>query len=563
MIRGIHTYGRSRRRSRGAGARGWLVACAHAFLLLALFGVPAPAGAKSVLVHPSAEVNQPKPEKVKIGAPQSQKTYYRIDEGFPFALRGPGMLTFYVRGEAAHGSAVRESLDVVLSGLEPYGEQRWSARLKASSSSVFEVAREGTPTASKKIVMAMPAGVQTLTLTATSRSGRSVYARLLYEGPPLEEPAAKQKKTSPWDVGTTLLLSSIYDDNICRYSDANLEDFRTGTRPEKFAIETEDDLVLNMSLAVELKRKKLLFGKDTRLRVRYQRWDYARNPVKTNDEIQLRFRQLLRRYDYFEATYTYAPDSYIKNLSDREPFLSRTVDREYLHFEITRNAFDWLYRYRANRWLSAKFSIGRVLRFYNRPFLENDLWEWNFDIETDVKYKRLTTKVKYAYANVTARGYDEVGETLETSDNDGDGGYEKDSYRIRLTYRPKKSPYRPAEETAPLLKPILIFASWIDQGLIEIKTSSIYFQYDYARQFYTSERPLIVDPLHVGRLDESFQPRLVWSSKKLWHDVSLESGVRYTERTADAPAGVIGEDDPSEEKDYTGTRYWLSFNRSW
>ena len=211
--------------------------------------MPAPADAKSRLVHPSAAPTQPVPEKVKIGAPESQKTYYRIDEGFPFALRGPGMLTFYVRGEAASGSTVRESLDVVLSGLEPYGEQRWSAQLKASSSSVFELARAGVPTGSKKIVMAMPAGVQNLTLTATSRSGRSVYARLLYEGPPLEDPAAKKKKpTSPWDVGTTLLMSSIYDDNICRYSDATLEDFRTGARPEKFEIETDDDMVLNLSL---------------------------------------------------------------------------------------------------------------------------------------------------------------------------------------------------------------------------------------------------------------------------------------------------------------------------
>jgi len=85
-------------------------------------------------------------------------------------------------------------------------------------------------------------------------------------------------------------------------------------------------------------------------------------------------------------------------------------------------------------------------------------------------------------------------------------------------------------------------------------------QLTYSRQFYTSQRPLYVDPLHVGRLDESKQLQVTWSSRPIFRDLSLEAGVRYTVRTADAPAGLIGEDDPSEEKDYTGTRYWIAFD---
>ena len=52
----------------------------------------------------------------------------------------------------------------------------------------------------------------------------------------------------------------------------------------------------------------------------------------------------------------------------------------------------------------------------------------------------------------------------------------------------------------------------------------------------------------------------LWMSKKVWNQVSLEAAVRYTVRTADSPGGLVG-DDPSEEKDYTGTRCWLAASR--
>ncbi len=108
---------------------------------------------------------------------------------------------------------------------------------------------------------------------------------------------------------------------------------------------------------------------------------------------------------------------------------------------------------------------------------------------------------------------------------------------------------------------MLQLGSLFDQGLIKAKTSSIYIQYQYARQFYTSERPLDIDPLHVGRVDGQNQVQAAWASKTIWESIKLVTGIRYTVRTADSPAGNIGEDDPSDEKDYTGTRYWIALSR--
>jgi hypothetical protein len=171
--------------------------------------------------------------------------------------------------------------------------------------------------------------------------------------------------------------------------------------------------------------------------------------------------------------------------------------------------------------------------------------------------------LRYGYANDEARGYDQVGETKETADNSSDGSYEKDIYRVRVTYRPRSSPYRSpglGSGTGALLYPIQTLGSWLDHALVKIRTSNLYFQYTYYRQFYTSTKPLHIDPLHVGRMDESRQIEVKWSSKSIWNRIRLEAGWRYTVRTAESPGGLIGED-PSEEKDYTGNRYWLSASR--
>ncbi len=518
---------------------------------------PSPRSGPSRRVRPQSRVfpDISYPSSIKIGEPGKGKIYYFIDYTFPLVLQGPGYLRMYVRGHTDEAGSQPESLRVVLESRDGSIRHEWFPVEEKSSSDVFPEGIPGFPTDADLITIALPAGRHEYRLTGTSASGRPVYLRAFYNGPRL-----KVVKKPRWRLDTTVGVEAIYDDNVCRYSRENLIEFRSGFNPDRYVIDTDDDFIVNTNLQMEL-RRPLLFGKDTRLRGRFQRWTYARNSIKDNHEWQVRFRQHLRKYDYFEASYTYAPDSYIKELRDREPFLSRTVDLEYLHFEITRNAFNFGYRRWINSWLDTKFFVDRITRFYNRPFMENDLWEWNFMTETDIDYKQLTFRFRYEYQNVKARGYDEVDETLETSDNDGDNSYENDGYRLRITYRPKRFPYRPHEDTHPALYGIRRFASYLDQALVAIKTKYVYVQYDYQRRFYTSERPLELDPLHVGRTDIQNQPRLVWASEEIWNGIELDAGVRYTSRSSDAPATVIGEDDPSEEKAYTATRYWLGFTR--
>ncbi len=523
------------------------------------------------VVKPDIPEGQPPLLPVRLGKTGDLKDYYPIDQGAQFTLLGPGTFYFFARADIPEGGIKPDSMRVTLDGLLGFDHQIWNLKMSSSRTSVYETGRTGKPTGGKKISLFIPKGMQTITIQGVSTTGGAAFGRFYYDGPPTPTAAelAEQKRIAEkanrpvWKFASNSRMDVIYDDNISRISDDTIETLESGTRPEKFAIEKVDDMIIGLTVQCEASRP-LLLNQKTRFRVRYKRWDYAVNSIKGNQEINLRVRQNTTRYNYFESTYTYAPNGYIKELADRPPFTSMTVDREYLHFKSTRNAFALGYVHRVKKWWIMKVFGGRTLRFYNRPFLENDLWEWNGKVETDLKYGRFTTNLRYAYAYDEARGYDEVGETLENSNNDGDGSYEKDSYRIKLSYRPRKAPYRPGEVVSGMdsaLAPLRKLGSWIDQGLIKVKTNSVYIHFKYDRQFYTSERPLDVDPLHVGRLDISNQVQFVWTSKAVWNKVKLESGVRYTVRTADSPAGNIGEDDPSDEKDYTGTRYWFAFSR--
>ncbi len=538
-------------------------------LLLALGSwlvLAAPAGA--ITLAPDDTPQGQAIERVPIGKTGDFKDYLRIDTPCPLRILGPGTLDFYVRAHIPPGGPEAVDVTVTLDGLAGFAQQRWVVSPRFSPVTIYGDGRPGGLTAGEKVSLAIPTGLHEVSVAATSSLGAPVYAIFYYSGeaaPP--RGAAAAGASGPAGGGllglefdSDVTLGIIYDDNIARYSDTTLKLFQDNTEPWRFAITNHEDMIVDTQIQAAVSRP-LFSGRDATLRGRYERWDYVENTIKNNYEIQVRLRHNVRATDFVEAGYTYAPDSYIKELGDREPFLSRTTTPyDYYHFTITRNAFDALYFYRATRWLRVSFLGGRVLRFYNQRFLENDLWEWNGGIEPEARYGRFAFRLRYFYQNVEARGVDTVGETIATTDNDGDGSYETDGYRFRLTYRPKTRPYRPGPlGTGWAVIPSMAkrLASWLDAGLVKIATSNIYFQYDYNRQHFTSKKPLDTDPLHVGRLDEQFQPRLVWTSKSLWTAAVLEAGIRYTRKTADSPAGVIGEDDPSEEKDYTGTRVWL------
>lgn len=334
----------------------------------------------------------------------------------------------------------------------------------------------------------------------------------------------------PFGITGSFDLQTIYDDNIFRYSPENILEFRQGLNPDKFNLDTYDDLILSPRLELSLDRR-LLGPMAANFRVRYTRWQYTSNPHKTNESWMFRFRQPVSARAFVELGYTYAPRAYIRELSDRAPFEPRsTTPLRWTGFNALRHALLAAAQVRVSQRLTTRLEGGRVIRYYNRPFMENDNWEWNGALSgqfTLTKVFRLSGR--YAYSNTKARALDTVGETTLTSD-DGDPSYERDLYELSLRYRPVK-------------------AIWL------FREGEIMGQYQ--EYYYTSDIAYHLDATHTGRKDEVWAGEATATSAPVWRQVTLELGYRHTERSSSSTASDVGTESIEEDKNYRDNRVWL------
>jgi hypothetical protein len=269
-------------------------------------------------------------------------------------------------------------------------------------------------------------------------------------------------------------------------------------------------------------------GRPLELRLRYSSWRYTGNRIKSNESYSLLLKHPGFGRDNFQLSLYHAPMSYLRNFLDRPPYAPLSSPLQYTAFSFASNTASLGYWKRWSGPIATKLEVARSARYYNRPFLENDNWEWRLGGYVSWRFHRsLEAQVEYFYSDVEARALDSEGETVATSD-DGDASYERDSYELMLTVRARGA-----------------------LGLSSVSGSGQYQAY-----YFTSEKPYFVDPYHVGRKDEVYRTEIRARSVKLLGSVSLEGGYRFTERTSsaafDSDNASIGED-----KDYQDNRLWL------
>lgn len=340
---------------------------------------------------------------------------------------------------------------------------------------------------------------------------------------------ARARKEPSLKISGEAEFQSIYDDNIFRFSDENLLAFRRGENPDKFKLETYDDLILSPRLTLSFGRK-LFAGKETQFRVKYTLWRYLSNPDKSNEQWFLRLRQPLRGRDAMEFSYSYAPPGYIRELTDRDPFDSRATPIRWMNFKGTRNAFVLAYSGRLSNRFSYRAEAGRVHRYYNKPFLETDNWEWNG--AGTLTYRLATAwsiAGKYQYSYDEARAHDTVLETFENTD-DGDGSYERDLFEGTLVFSPKRFLWKVNR------------LEWMAQRQI---------------YYYTSTQPYFQDPTHTGRKDTVTATEVIANTSPVYGPMALEAGWRYSTRSSTSAATDVGADAIEEDKNYEDNRLWI------
>jgi hypothetical protein len=470
-----------------------------------------------------------KPAVVEIGE-ESGKPYLRLDRRpLSVPLRGPGRLTGYVRVHFGPDESGQKQATLVIGGLA--APDTIAMTFTPSDVSRYLDGRQGRPSEGVRFTCDAPPGPAIITLRGRTGGEAGVFAVIYYDGPPQPAELLDQENeegeggSSPVTVSASVGLQIAYDTNFLNYSDDYLRDWETNRYPYKFRIKTKDDLVIAPSLDVEFKSQPFAMG-STRLSFGYTDWRYAQNPIKNNEDFEAALRQYVGRGRSFELAYTYSPEQYIRQLSDRPPFVPSDTPLIWPDFRFTRNVLSMAYRHRFSRRFNGKLQLENNRRYYNQPFIENDIDAWELRGALYWQLMRpLRLQLDYSYEQALARGHDAVGETHDSSD-DSDASYERDLYRLELAWQP----------------------DFLQRFVERVDIGGLWMHY-----WFTTDKPLIEDPYHCGRKD---QVTILWMSvhRSLGRRVNAELGMRQTVRAVDSP----WQGDIALDKDYRNTRYTLS-----
>jgi hypothetical protein len=371
----------------------------------------------------------------------------------------------------------------------------------------------------------------------SASTASAVFAALVLMAAPLfgaesgpAAPGRKAKAEPPYRISGLFALRFEHDDNIIHYSDEDLSEFTTLPNLGKFSITRAGDWIVRPRLDLNAETKALT-GRKLEAQLRLTTWHYVENSVKSNESYQLRLKHPGFGGDNFQFTIYHAPAAYIRNFLDRPPYTSRVMPLQYTDFSYTSTSLTLAYWRRLSKKFDGRAEAKRSWRFFNQAFMENDTWEWRYLAALTWRaYGPLRITGAYDYTDAKGRGADSAGETVAASD-DSDPSFQRDSYELTFDLGLKKT-------------------------LLRVNQLSLSGAHQIF--FFTSEKLLLDDPLHVGRKDKVYRVEGTWATLPVAGPVSLEGGYRYTKRTSTAPEVAVGED-IGEEKDYTDNRWWIGF----
>lgn len=315
--------------------------------------------------------------------------------------------------------------------------------------------------------------------------------------------------TAVWEMGVA------YDDNILHYSSRDIDDFLNNRRSYRYAIQTYDDLITNLSVAVYWRSGTTQYNR--RLRIKYAQQLYTINPIKDHQTISIHLRAVLDR-NQIQFGYSYIPRFYIRHLPelDIEPDGHRfykpcEFEKHQISVKLSRDLLPYLcselwYRY--------------GIYDYNPDFNEYDTKAQSFQLVLCGQFDPFHMNIGYSYKFSRAKGYDEEGESKNTSD-DPDISYNQ---------------------------------HWVGSELaIDLTPSTtIALECNYGRKHFTTQKSFIEDPYHFDRKD--WHLRISPSIEMgLSQNLRLHLGYTYLRREVESPA----KQEIEEVKDFTNNRFGI------
>lgn len=337
--------------------------------------------------------------------------------------------------------------------------------------------------------------------------------------PALAQEKTKKKKPE-YDVDVS--LSTVYDDNILKYSDKYLDRFMNNEDQGRFHIKTYDDIIINPQATISGTFR--IFGKQQSVfdvSANYSK--YVVNNVKTWSNFGIGYRQYINKKLDFKVFYDYIPEFYVRHFRDDDwtEVYGFDDDTTFTPYVFTKNNYGAWANYDLFNNTRIRFYYYYSQYYHNKHYTEYDSKNsmYRFKLWQDF-LDDFTFEFTYQYIYSDAKGYDEPGEDKETSD-DGDATYEEDGFVFGLMYRLPRIKKR--------------------YHTIEVETV-IYNRY------YKTEKPVIIDRLHAGRVDNNLRIYVTYylSASKNW---KFKAFYRWLGRES-GTTSVLNDEFVSDEKDY-------------
>jgi len=293
-----------------------------------------------------------------------------------------------------------------------------------------------------------------------------------------------KKRTKKMELEVELSLSTVYDDNILKYSEKYLERFRNNEDGGRFHIKTYDDVILNPSIQVTSTFN--IFGKlKSKINGQFSSRQYVVNPIKNWDFITFGFQQYLSKQASFKFYYSNIPEFYVRHFRDRQWVNVYGYTQEtYQPFAFAKNNYGFYIQNTFFKNTRIRYSMSYSQYFHNKHFTEYDCKNYSYGLRI---YQLILKKVKleagYEYTTSDAKGYDASYETPQTT-NGPDASNVEDNFSLALIW-----------QVPAILK--------LDH---ELRVEGEFF-----KVYYSSEHPLELDEEHAGRVDDNLRLYFTYS----------------------------------------------------
>ncbi|MEM7050263.1 MAG: hypothetical protein AAF604_11425 [Acidobacteriota bacterium] len=448
--------------------------------------------------------------EVELAVGDERAIYRRLTADQPLVLNlaGPAWVRLLVR-PLGSGEVVSHDLTVRRDG-ESYRRYRLRSEPSRSSSLVGDA--YVTVGRANEVVLAVGEGRQELEILAPVAQGALVRAQIAERTTSVTEVATEV--ASEWRVRAR--LASYYDDNILRYSDKFIARFDAGRDPDRFRVDSLDDVIHRADVYLDRSFSGLA-GRPAGVGFDLEHRAYQRNGIKDWSRLGISWDQELPGQRELTLALTYTPDFYVRHLRDSDLTGAGQQVDPFQAFEFEKSEARAALTQPIGASFRGRFHLGYSRFEHSAAFQEFDSDNLFAGARIDHDFDR---RWRFSYAveltESSAQGFDEPGETRRTSD-DTDPSYRQLDLMLAARYR---------------------FAT--------ARRQTLFLQGELGQRDYTTDKGSRLAPLHAGRDDELLRFFASWQLElNQRYDLIVFGQLR--DRSSEAPVRL----DIGVEKDYS------------